>query len=52
MRTFWDEELDPDSAAGRKWRELVRIAHVDEHGTALAYPDAVRKLEEELEVLL
>ena len=52
VRTFWDEELDPSSAAGRKWRELVEIAHVDEPGAAIAYKVAVQKLQEELEVLL
>ena len=52
VRTFWDEELDPGSAAGRKWRELVKIAHVDEPGAAIAYSGAVHKLREELEVLL
>ena len=52
VRSFWDVELDQDSAAGRKWRELVKIAHVDELGAAVAYSDAVQMLQNELEVLL
>ena len=52
VRTFWDEELHPDSAAGRKWRRLVKIAHVDEPAAAIAYSEAMQNLREELEVLL
>ena len=52
VRTFWDEELDLDNAAGRKWRELVKMAHVDEPDAAFAYLDAMHTLQEEMEVLL
>lgn len=52
VRTFWDEELNLDNAAGRKWRELVKMAHVDEPDAAFAYLDAMHTLQEEMEVLL
>lgn len=52
VRTFWDKEFDLGSAAGRKWRELVKIAHVDALDATITYMDAVHKLQEELEVLL
>jgi len=42
VRKFWQEEFSYDSAAGREWRALVDLAHVDTpHLAAAAWGGAV-----------
>lgn len=65
VRSFWREEFSASTPAGRKWRALVQLAHVDTPAfaaeawgasapapLALPYSEAVKQLEEQLAELV
>lgn len=65
VRAFWQREFSDSTAAGKKWRALVRVAHVETPGPAVeqwgsagagepqaSYDDVMAWLEAELAYLV
>lgn len=52
VRNFWNDQWPESEPSGRKWRQLVAMAHIDTGPVAsgLPYDQVVQQLEDELAI--